>query len=139
MQIAKSTDFALRVLIYSASRPGELVTQTEVAEFFAISREHLRKIVHELSKAGFVNTQRGHNGGFSLAKPPSDINLADVVSLFEHKNSAIIDCDALSCVLAKNCQLRSVFDEADQAFMDTLRKYSINDITSEPMQRILLR
>lgn len=138
MQIAKSTDFALRVLIYSASKPDTLVTQQEVADFFDISREHLRKIVHELAKAGYLSTRRGHNGGFVLARPASEINLGDVVSLFELKDP-IIDCDALSCVLAKNCQLRQVFNAAETEFMDSLKQYTIEDIISEPMQRILMR
>lgn len=136
MQIAKSTDFALRVLIYASSKPDTLVTQQEVADFFDISREHLRKIVHELSKAGYLETRRGNQGGFALAQAATDINLADVVCLFEQKQS-LIDCDALSCVLAKNCQLKTVFNEAESAFIASLKQYSLADIVSKPMKRIL--
>lgn len=138
MQIAKSTDYAIRVLIYASTKPGILVTQQEIAEFFTISREHLRKIVHELSKAGYLNTRRGHNGGFLLAKPASEINLGEVVSMFEHKDS-VIDCDSMSCLLVKNCHLQTLFNEAEAAFMDSLKRYSLEDVVSGPMQRILMR
>jgi len=136
MQIAKSTDFALRVLIFSATHPDTLVTQQEVADFFDISREHLRKIVHELSKADYLKTQRGKQGGFKLAKAPMDINIADIVTLFEGKQ-CIIDCADLNCVLVKNCQLNHVFQEAENAFMNSLKNYSLADIISKPMRRIL--
>jgi Rrf2 family nitric oxide-sensitive transcriptional repressor len=138
MQIAKSTDYAIRVLIYSSTKPDILVTQQEIADFFTISREHLRKIVHELSKAGYIETRRGHNGGFSLAKPASEINLGEVVSMFEHKDS-VIDCDVMSCVLIKNCRLHKLFNEAEAAFMDSLKQYSLEDVVSGPMRRLILR
>lgn len=138
MQISKSTDFALRVLIYAAVKPEKLVTQQEVADFFDISREHLRKIVHELSKSAYLKTHRGNKGGFTLSRLPSDINIGDVVALFEKKQD-IIDCDALSCVLSRNCQLKNAFNEAENAFMESLNKYSLEDMLSKPMQRILMR
>ena len=136
MQIAKSTDYALRVLIYAFSKQRELVTQQEIADFFDISREHLRKIVHELAKAGFLVTRRGKNGGIALARHASEINVAEVVMLLETK-AALIDCDGMACVLSSNCRLRSVFNEADRSFMQTLAKYSLADIVNDSTQRLI--
>lgn len=136
MQIAKSTDYALRVLIYLFSKSGELVTQQEIADYFGISREHLRKIVHRLGRHRFLVTRRGKAGGIALSRPADEINVADVVRLFETK-SPLIDCDGMECVLASNCRLRSVFNEADRAFMRSLSNYSLADIVHESTRRLI--
>lgn len=79
MQLTSYTDYALRVLIYLAKNPEQKVTIGELAEFFKISRNHLVKVVHNLSINGFVRSIRGKGGGLYLAKPAKQINIGDVV------------------------------------------------------------
>jgi len=136
MQIAKSTDLALRVLIYAHNKEGELVTQPEVAEFFQISREHLRKIVHELGQNEFLITRRGKNGGFSLARPARDINIGDVVSLFETK-TPMVDCSGLECILTGFCKLKGVLEDARVAFIQSVSDYSLQDIVDNTASKRL--
>lgn len=70
MKLSCYTDYALRVLIHMAVRGDESSSIPETARAYAISEDHLRKIVHSLGKAGFVATQRGRGGGIRLALPP---------------------------------------------------------------------
>ena len=67
MRLTLFTDYALRILMFLASRPGELSTIREIAERYQISENHLMKIVHQLGKDGFVETVRGRQGGLRLA------------------------------------------------------------------------
>lgn len=136
MQISKSTDYALRVLIYAASKPGVWVTQQEIADFFAISRDHLRKIVHELGKHKYVITHRGKNGGFELARPPENINIADIMDLFEPR-APLIDCTGMVCMLSASCILKRVFNQAERDFMNTVRKYTLADITNSSVKKLI--
>ena len=64
MRITSFTDYSFRVLIHTAIRHPQRVTIDEVANSFGISRNHLVKVIHGLSQAGFLATQRGRNGGF---------------------------------------------------------------------------
>ncbi len=132
MQLSKFTDYALRVLIYLATRPaqGELATIDEIAARYAISREHLRKIVHQLAQAGYIESRRGRGGGLRLARPPAEISIGAVVRETE-ESLAIVECfqsGAASCQIAGVCGLAGMLDEALRAFLAVLDGYSLADI-----------
>ena len=77
MRLTKHTDFSLRVLIYLSLQPtGKLVNNTEIAQHFEIPKNHLIKVVHKLSKLGYIHTKRGRSGGITLAKSPEKIKIA---------------------------------------------------------------
>ncbi len=69
MRLTLYTDYSLRVLIYLAQNPDKLVTISELADFYRISRNHLVKVVHELGLSGYIHTTRGKHGGIRLARP----------------------------------------------------------------------
>ena len=79
MQLNLFTDYALRVLVHTAARPDRRGTSAQVAEDFGISRHHVVKVVNELQHLGYLQTVRGRTGGFTLARPPEDIRLGEVV------------------------------------------------------------
>src|SRR5699024_5963265 len=83
MNLKKYTDYALRVLIFTAMKPeGELASIKEISESFNISSHHLGKIVHELNKLEYIETIRGRYGGIRLAKRAERINVGTVVRAF---------------------------------------------------------
>ncbi|MBW6547234.1 Rrf2 family transcriptional regulator, partial [Salmonella enterica subsp. enterica serovar Weltevreden] len=79
MKLSRYTDYALRVLIYLAGRDQGLASIRQIAQAYAISHNHLMKIVQDLGHAGFVETVRGRGGGLRLARPASAIVIGDVV------------------------------------------------------------
>lgn len=131
MQLSRFTDYTLRVLFYTAVNNDRLTTLAEIAGFYEISVEHLRKVVHALSKSGYLQTFRGKNGGIRLAVSPEDINLGDVITQSEG-TSPLVDCIGQDCKLTGFCTLQSVFHEAQQAYMDTLRKYTLAQMLDSP-------
>lgn len=131
MQLTLHTDYSLRVLIYLAIT-GRSVTVAEVAERFGISRNHLVKVAHQLGKLGYVQTERGRNGGLRLARRAEEINLGQVVRDTE-PNFHMVECfniEANQCVLAPGCQLKRVLAEAQLAFMASLDQYTLADVTA---------
>jgi len=110
----------------------EPVRIQDIAERHLISRNHLIKIVHELSKNGYVNTTRGPGGGVVLAKPANTITVGEIVRLTEdHMN--LVECFGaveVECKVKKICRLRNLFGKALQAFMEILDKATIADISS---------
>ena len=106
MRINTYTDYALRVLMHAAVRHPALVTIQEVATSFGISRNHLTKVIHKLAQAGFLETQRGRGGGFTLAKPAAKIRVGDVVR-FGEADSVLVECfDPIrnTCVVTPFCR-----------------------------------
>lgn len=129
MQLTVSSDSALRTLIYLA-RKNAPATITEVAEKCQISKSSLMKVVMTLVSANLVASERGRNGGISLAQDAKDISVGSVIRLMEN-SLALVECmkdSPSSCPLLPRCRLKRVFYEAQEAFFSTLDKNSLADL-----------
>ena len=128
MRLTSFTDFALRALMRLASEPTRSFATNEIAAEFGISRNHLAKVVRDLADGGFISTQRGAGGGFSLARPPQTITLGEVVRALEARH-ALVECfrdDGGSCVLTPRCRLK--------ARLAAARKPSCGNSTPPPLR-----
>ncbi|UOQ83818.1 RrF2 family transcriptional regulator [Gracilibacillus salinarum] len=129
MRLKKYTDYALRVLIYTAASDSKASIK-EIAETFFVSTEHIRKVVHQLSINGYIETTRGRNGGILLAHDPADINIGAVIRLMEN-DFYLLECfdgENNRCVITPACKLRSVIGNAMQAFFEVLNQYTLADL-----------
>lgn len=134
MQLSTYSDYSIRVLMQAALRNPVRVTVDEVANTFGISRHHLVKVVHDLGRSGYLATHRGVGGGFTLARPPEEIRLGDIVRLGEESDT-VIDCmdgQKRCCRLLPACRLKGVLDEAADAFFAVLDGYSLADLVKQP-------
>jgi Rrf2 family nitric oxide-sensitive transcriptional repressor len=133
MQLTLYTDYSLRVLVYLGLKTDELVTISEIAENYAISRNHLVKVVHNLSQNGFVEALRGKGGGLRLARPAEQINIGDVIRHTE-PNFNLVECfdneDPGGCPINAMCRLKGGLHRAYQAFMAVLDEISLADVLS---------
>jgi Rrf2 family transcriptional regulator, nitric oxide-sensitive transcriptional repressor len=120
--------------MYAALRRPERVTVGEVAKAFAISRNHLVKVVHDLGCRGYLDTHRGIGGGFTLARPPQEIQLGEIVRLGEESDTVIgcTDRKNQECRLFPACRLKGVLDEAAAAFFSVLDAYTLADLVKQP-------
>ena len=134
MQLNSFTDYALRVLIYAAVRSESRCLTTDAATAFGISRHHVVKVVNELQHLGFLDTTRGRDGGFALARPPDRIRIGEVVRRTEG-SMALVECfnrDTNTCPLSPACGLKGVLREAFDAFLNVLDGHSLADLIAEP-------
>lgn len=131
MNLTLFTDYSLRILIYTATKPAAQRSNIqEIADVYHISKNHLMKSVHKLGQLGVLETARGRGGGFRLAKSPSEINLGWVIRQIE-ENWHIAECfDAAQdrCVISPACHLQHVLGEALQAYLKVLDGYTLADI-----------
>ncbi|MCP4594426.1 MAG: Rrf2 family transcriptional regulator, partial [bacterium] len=82
--LSQTAEYAIRATTHLAQHHGEgHVMAKDVAKATAIPEKYLQKILRDLVHHGLLKSTRGHGGGFHLAKPPSRIRLAHVVSPFE--------------------------------------------------------
>lgn len=132
MQLTQFSDYSLRTLIYLGLRDGSLATIEEIAGAYGISESHLTKVVHKLGRLGVIDTVRGRGGGMRLSRRPADINIGATVRLTEG-NLTIVECfDVVhnTCPIAPVCGLNGALNEALQAFMAVLDRYTLADIIS---------
>ena len=133
MRITQYTDFSLRLLLFLASHRDRTVTVREVAEFYGISSEHLKKIVRQLAELGHIRTARGKHGGLTLAREPSAINVGHLVR--EMENLALLPCfePGAACPLA-DCRLSGVMERALAAFLGVLDGQTLADLIPSETQ-----
>lgn len=134
MRISSFTDYSLRVLIQAALRSPERVTIDEVSSSYGISRNHLVKVINELSHAGFIKTQRGRGGGFVLVESASRIRIGDVVR-FGERDTTLVECfdaDRNKCVITPVCKLKFMLADAQSAFYETLNQHTLADVCAKP-------
>jgi Rrf2 family nitric oxide-sensitive transcriptional repressor len=133
MRLSLQTDYALRTLLFLATRTGR-TTVADVAEFFGISVHHVGKVVHQLGRLGYVRNHRGPNGGIELAIEPFAISVGRVVTDFE-VNTHLLDCVGLpdQCVIQPGCTLRHVLAEAERRQMEYLNSVSLESLLPAPL------
>ena len=129
MRLTTYTDYALRVLIRLAMQPRQLTTIADIAESYAISENHLMKVVHQLGLAGYIETIRGRNGGIRLIKEPREINAGEIVRRMEPDFYLATCFDASSgCVIEPECVLKDALGQARDAFLGVLDRYTLADL-----------
>ncbi|WP_390912411.1 Rrf2 family transcriptional regulator [Pseudosulfitobacter sp. SM2401] len=141
MKLTSYSNYALRALQLAALKAPELVRIEDVARIHNISRPHIMKVVHELGKAGYLETVRGRGGGFRLARLPADIIVGDVIRITEGPMD-VVECfnpEKNTCPLIGICVLSKKIQEATAAFMAVLDGLTIANIASnrgQLMERI---
>lgn len=136
MHLSRFTDYSLRTLFLVAANPDRLVTLSEIASFYEISIDHLRKVVHLLGRLGYLETHRGAKGGMRLARLPELINIGRLISETEG-NEPLVSCGS-ECRLTPVCDLKGVLHEAQQAFFSSLGQYSLADLMKNADMHALL-
>lgn len=135
MRLSEYTDYSLRVLMYCAAHPDRLVTIGELAQHHQLSKNHLMKIVNDLSRQGVLETTRGRGGGLRLLQSPDDIRVGSVVRATE-TDFRLVECfnpETNTCTLSAVCRLKQVFDAALQAYFRALDAVTLADITTPPL------
>ena len=95
MRLTNYSDYALRSLIYLATKPDPylLANISDIADSYHISKSHLTKIIHQLGQLGYIDSLRGKNGGIRLALAPKDINLGVLIKQIE-PDFNLVECFA---------------------------------------------
>jgi len=132
MRLTTFTDYALRVLIFVALKGKERATIDEIASAYAISRNHLMKVVNGLSQAGFLTTVKGRSGGIMLARPAGEIRVGDVVMATE-EGFALVECfdrEHNQCVITGSCVLKHLLHDALGDFLARLNTRTLADLVA---------
>lgn len=77
--ISQTTEYALRAVVWLAANPEKPLTAQQIAEATRVPAGYLAKVLQGLSRAGLLNSQRGLGGGFTLARPPTQLTMWEVV------------------------------------------------------------
>ncbi len=126
MRLSKTTNHAIRVLIECAGAENELLKVADLSERLGITKQNTFKIVHLLSRSGFIKAERGRNGGVRLAGAANSIQMGQVVRAMEERiATAAVNSNQDSKHLGE------IVDDALDAFTSVLDGYSIADMAAQ--------
>jgi Rrf2 family nitric oxide-sensitive transcriptional repressor len=123
MRLNKSTSHAVRILIDCAKSESRLIKVADIAERLDITQQNAFKIVHLLSKAGFLTSVRGRHGGVRLARPAAQIRVGDVVRSIETLGHEERETGARG-----SGSLHRIVDDALDAFISVLDQHTLQDM-----------
>jgi len=104
MRISFKGDYALKTILDLSINYGKgLVKISDISKRRDIPTKYLEQILLQLKSAGYVNSKRGPEGGYYLAKKPVQITLGEIVRLTEGYTSPI-SCVSESCKLKDRCK-----------------------------------
>ena len=132
MQITRQADYAVRAVLYLAGREQtERVTTAEIGRAQQIPLTFLAKIIAQLSTAGIVRSTRGSHGGVTLALPPVEVSLLDIVEVIDGP-VVLNDCvaDRSLCLMGDNCPVHSVWCSAQAELVDRLMRTNFGDLVA---------
>ncbi len=140
MEISRRTDYGVRVILDLANlQDGERASTQEIAERQSIPAPFLAKIVSQLSTSGLLETYRGAGGGVVLARPPSEINLLDVIEALDgpvRLNRCVLEPD--NCPLEGKCPVHDIWMEAQRDLTRVLTSTTFDSLAEQGRETGLL-
>lgn len=131
MRVSKKLEYALRALLYMASREQEKTFLIkEIAASNGIPKKFLELILLELKNAGILSSKRGVSGGYRFFQPPSRIFVLDVYRAIEGDIEPIEclrmgDFECESTVSQKWCAIRAMMEEMKELLEGQMKRWSI--------------
>jgi len=125
-------------MIYlSKKKRGEHALITEISEAEHIPKKFLEAILLDLRKAGYLGSKKGKGGGYYLIKPADEVNMADVLRLFEGA-IALVPCVAFryyerceECSDEETCPIREVFRIIREDTVNILKENNFAEVINK--------
>ena len=128
MKISTKGRYALVVMIELAGNSNnEYIPLKDIAERQQISVKYLEKIVAMLNKAGFVQSNRGNNGGYKLVKEPKEYKVGDILRAAEG-DLAPTGCVTENCVRKDKCKTFEFWQGLDKALESYVDSTTLQDL-----------
>ena len=128
MKLSLKVEYACQVLAqlgYTVNTP-ELPHIEDLAKAEGIPSNYLVQILNELRTAGLINSRRGKQGGYALARQPSEISLYDIMQAVE--GNILAHSDSGKGQSAQ--QMSAIWDEVSDKFEEILKSHTVDQIMS---------
>ena len=138
MRVSAKSDYALRALIELACVSATKVSLSAdaIGSSQDIPRGFLLSILADLRRAGLVRSQRGQAGGWRLAKPASEMTVADVIRAVDGPLVSLYDQRPEAVVYNENAApLQQVWISARHALRSVLESVSIQQLADRNLPK----
>jgi Rrf2 family nitric oxide-sensitive transcriptional repressor len=131
MRLTDHTDYSLRLLMYLNQRKNLMITLNELSKRLDVSKNNLIKASNQLAKLGLIETTKGRSGGLTIRENAGQTSLREIIVRTEHTfyMAACFTGKRCDCTFLKHCLLKKKLAEALDAFLNSLEKTTLDDIT----------
>ena len=136
LQFSQSTDLAIHGLwALACLETGRFILLSDIASRQHVSESYLSKVFQRLTRAGLTRAMRGKRGGYTLARPPAEISVGDVVRAMAPE-PPMYQCLAQErcCEAIENCLLLRIFAEAEQHMYAVLDSITLADLLTDALR-----
>ncbi len=120
MKLQVASQLAIYSVLELIAEPNRQLTVADIAEKYAVSTNHLAKVMNVLGRAGIVRSVRGVGGGFQFCGNARRTTLLDIIELFEPRASLALQASDLGGRTAEAGALGIVLQEIDDTIRTTL-------------------
>lgn len=135
---SQTVEYALRAVVYLASKSPDAAICEEVAQATQVPRPYMAKVLQGLARAKILHSQRGLGGGISLAVKPDQLTILEVVNAVDPIRR-ITHCPLkISSHGANLCPLHKRLDEALASIEDSFRRTTLQEVLAKPGESVPL-
>lgn len=135
MKISTKGRYALRMMLEFALHPDECTKINQVARRQQISEKYLEQIVTILSRAGYVKSMRGAQGGYMLTKDPSEYTVGMILRLTEGSMAPVACLDSEEpCGRSNTCVTLNVWRQLNDAINQVVDHVTLADLVKEQLE-----
>lgn len=133
MKISTKGRYALSIMIDLAIHDnGNFISLKDIATRQGISNKYLEQIIAMLNKAGYLETARGNNGGYKLAKKPSQYTIGDILRASEGDLAPMVCLmEKGSCDKKQDCITYSFWEGLDKTISNYVDSKTLEDIINK--------
>jgi Rrf2 family protein len=138
---SRAAQYAVQAVLFLAMHPeGKLVRVREISSELDIPAPFLAQIFHKLARLGVLTSMKGPTGGFTLARSPSEIRVADIVSSVDGKDVGK-DCvlGLKECTNEAPCPFHERWSKVRDEFMRLVYDQRLSDLTDSFRRKLELR
>ncbi len=132
--ISKKCKYAIHALVYMGKDPEEKFLIKDVSVACRIPKKFLEAILLDLKRAGILGSKQGKGGGYFMRRVPREVNLAEVVRLFDGAIAAV-PCatykfyeSCAECDDEETCTVRDAFLQVRNATVEMLKSNTLEDL-----------
>jgi len=132
--LSKKCKYAIHALVHMAKDPAEKFLIKDISEACNIPKKFLEAILLDMKRAGMLGSRQGKGGGYFLRLKPVEINLADIVRLFDGAIAAV-PCASLKfydtcaeCEDEETCAVSHAFIQIRNATLDLMKADTLEDM-----------
>ncbi len=138
MSISQKCQYAIRAVFELTKRgQGKSATIGEIAEVQAIPPRFLEVILAQLKQGGFVESRRGVQGGYRLARDPAALTVADIIQFIDGPIDPVkctLDEQEADCRLVGQCVFLSLWKRARDAVVQVYQEATFQKLVEEEQQ-----